>query len=388
MPATGTLKPGDATVKALSALLPSAFRGLRGVPGLAAAYLDRPSGHAELPFDVLPQAMREVLQPVAKALESELGLPLIVRDRPREIMSRLLVTTTLGRGQFLNAQAGALPPLAMPEAIRAKVAEKIAGQPDLSLDPNARPDRLVLSFTGEVASSFDALEVTYEDEMITLIDLTDLEELNREFFSSKNITTDMVAHAANNLVQAEGILDELGLKGRAYVKQIKGTTMVVLKGDQSLRTVLTGTTYKLRNPKMIQFAVGTVGRIGNALKSIAHVTLAVVAADAMARAYLEDEGAQGAIARFLTGMGISIAATAVGQFVAFIGASATTLVIGPFMAGALVTFGTAYGMILLDEKYGITRMLAESIGSIGPFNAPDVVPPYHRQWETDAGRIG
>jgi hypothetical protein len=38
---TGTLKPGAASVKALSALLPSEFRGLRGVRGLALASISR-----------------------------------------------------------------------------------------------------------------------------------------------------------------------------------------------------------------------------------------------------------------------------------------------------------------------------------------------------------
>ncbi len=41
---TGTLDPGDASVKALSGLLPSEFKGLRGVRGLEIASVDRASG--------------------------------------------------------------------------------------------------------------------------------------------------------------------------------------------------------------------------------------------------------------------------------------------------------------------------------------------------------
>ena len=57
---------------------------------------------------------------------------------------------------------------------------------------------------------------------------------------------------------ANQLIEELGLTGKAVIKEIQGKSYVVLKGYPGLREKLTGTRYLASNPKVVDLAIGVV----------------------------------------------------------------------------------------------------------------------------------
>ncbi len=142
--ATGTVKPGDASVKALSALLPSELKGLRGVRGMPLAYIDRQVGPAAVPLAQVPEDLRVPLTRLAATVEQRFGLALTLRAMPREVFNDIKIEMSLGHGAFLDASGNALPALETPTPTRDALVDILAEYPPLALDRDAPPGRLVL----------------------------------------------------------------------------------------------------------------------------------------------------------------------------------------------------------------------------------------------------
>ena len=222
--------------------------------------------------------------------------------------------------------------------------------------------------------------------MLYIIDLSELEKKNPGYFRSHGIS--LTEKVVRHTLTADRIVKELGLDGRAYMKKVNGVWMMVLYGNQNLRAVLTSNKYKVRNPKMIQFAVGAVGRAGDAFKGITHIAVVVAAGDAIVQAFLRDEGASDAIARFLTGVPKALTAAVIGQGAALVTGLFTTSILVPFVAAVAVTLAAGYGLDELDEEYGLTEMLKEHLRQLRDPGPSDPLAPHILQWEIDAAKIG
>ena len=146
----GTLKPGDATVKALSALLPSEFKGLRGVREMAAALVDETSVHPSTAIDVLPEPLQKALRPVAKGVEQRFGVPLLVRGQPSEAFGHVTLTVTLGDDRFVSERGRILPPFQVPPAARDALRDLLVRYAPLKLASDGPPGKLIL--TGPAAT--------------------------------------------------------------------------------------------------------------------------------------------------------------------------------------------------------------------------------------------
>ena len=71
---------------------------------------------------------------------------------------------------------------------------------------------------------------------------------------------------------ANQLIDELGLTGKAVIKEIQGKRYVILKGYPGLREKLTGTRYLASNPKVVDLAIGTK-RVSGAMISGARLSI-------------------------------------------------------------------------------------------------------------------
>ena len=159
---------------------------------------------------------------------------------------------------------------------------------------------------------------------------------------------------------ARKIAKELGIKGEAWIQYYKGRFYAVLKGNQKLRDVLKGTRYKVANPKMVQFAVGAVGRGLNAAKSIKYVAIAYCALEVI-EAVLSNEGILTAVAKLVANVAKVIAASVIGQLVA---AGVGVLFGGVFLGFAVMAVvAVAAGIALnyVDDKYHLTDKLVAAV---------------------------
>lgn len=165
---------------------------------------------------------------------------------------------------------------------------------------------------------------------------------------------------ADSLV-AMKILKDLGISGKAVMKNVSGKSYVILKGLPGKRNILTGTRYLATNPKIIKMAIGTKAVNRSILKG-SMITLVITIPLTIVDACLKDQVSIGTllgsvasdITKVLIASGAaSLAAMAVGAI--------TTLAAGPLIAAIFV--GVAAGMALesLDQRYGITDKLVAAI---------------------------
>ncbi|MEK2029947.1 hypothetical protein WOB93_18375 [Vibrio parahaemolyticus] len=135
--------------------------------------------------------------------------------------------------------------------------------------------------------------------------------------------------------------------------------MIKLSGYSGLRRILTGTTYRLDNPKVVQLGIGKYG-LANSIKSGTVITIFVAAGFRILDYAFNDEvfltDLVGSLATDVVKIGISSAVSAAlgAASLAFVSFVAVNLAV--VVAAGLVT-----SIILneLDEHYGITPKVIE-----------------------------
>lgn len=172
------------------------------------------------------------------------------------------------------------------------------------------------------------------------------------------------ASADDAVTMAKLVGDLGGVGARAYIKSYGGKPHIILKGHAGLRTVLTGTKYGIKNPKVISMGLGRSGAVG-AAKQGGIITVALLSAYRVADYFLADQATLsqliGTLATDVVKVGIAtgasiLAATAVG---------AATFAVGPIIAVVFVGVGVSMLLEYADNRLGITNRVIAGLDELG-----------------------
>ncbi|MBU2112593.1 MAG: hypothetical protein KKE94_02335 [Gammaproteobacteria bacterium] len=160
---------------------------------------------------------------------------------------------------------------------------------------------------------------------------------------------------------ANQLIDELGLTGKAVIKEIQGRSYVILKGYPGLREKLTGTRYLASNPKVVDLAIGTK-RVSNAMISGARLSIFVAVPMTVLQFLISEQSTLlrlvGTIASDLVKIGLStVIASAAGMAAGAI----TTVAAGPIVAAIAFGIATAITLEYLDRTFGVTNALVNAM---------------------------
>jgi hypothetical protein len=143
-----------------------------------------------------------------------------------------------------------------------------------------------------------------------------------------------------------------------YYNQV-GTEMIKLSGYSGLRRILTGTTYRLDNPKVVQLGIGKYG-LANSIKSGTVLTIYVAAGFRILDYALNDEvfltDLIGSLAVDIVKIGISSAVSAIAGSLML-----TSVALVSAQLAVVVVAGLVTSIVLneLDKHYGVTERVIE-----------------------------
>lgn len=160
---------------------------------------------------------------------------------------------------------------------------------------------------------------------------------------------------------ANQLIDELGLTGKAVIKEIQGKSYVILKGYPGLREKLTGTRYLASNPKVVDLAIGTK-RVSGTMISGARLSIFIAVPMTVLQFLISEQSTLirlvGTIASDLVKIGLStIIASAAGMAAGAI----TTVAAGPIVAAIAFGIATAVTLEYLDRTFGVTNALVNAM---------------------------
>ncbi|MDX5405449.1 MAG: hypothetical protein LPK11_00225 [Chromatiaceae bacterium] len=160
---------------------------------------------------------------------------------------------------------------------------------------------------------------------------------------------------------ANQLIDELGLTGKAVIKEIQGKNYVILKGYPGLREKLTGTRYLASNPKVVDLAIGTK-RVSGTMISGARLSIFIAVPMTVLQFLISEQSTLlrlvGTIASDLVKIGLStIIASAAGMAAGAI----TTVAAGPIVAAIAFGIATAVTLEYLDRTFGVTDALINAM---------------------------
>lgn len=155
-----------------------------------------------------------------------------------------------------------------------------------------------------------------------------------------------------------------GIGARAYIKNYGGKPHVILKGYPGLRTVLTGTKYGIKNPKVISMGLGKAGAVA-AAKQGGILTVVLLSTYRVTDYFLTDQATLsqlvGTLATDIVKVGIATAAS-IGAAVVIGG---FTLAVGPILAVVAVGFGVSMLLEYADNSLGITNRVIAGLDELG-----------------------
>lgn len=160
---------------------------------------------------------------------------------------------------------------------------------------------------------------------------------------------------------ANQLIDELGLTGKAVIKEIQGKSYVILKGYPGLREKLSGTRYLASNPKVVDLAIGTK-RVSGTMISGARLSIFVAVPMTVLQFLISEQSTflrlVGTIASDLVKIGLStIIASAAGMAAGAV----TTVAAGPIVAAIAFGIATAITLEYLDRTFGVTDALVNAM---------------------------
>ncbi len=172
------------------------------------------------------------------------------------------------------------------------------------------------------------------------------------------------ASADDAVTMAKLIGDLGGIGARAYIKSYGGKPHIILKGHPGLRTVLTGTKYGIKNPKVISMGLGKAGAI-SAAKQGGIFTVVLLSAYRVVDYFLTDQATLsqlvGTLATDIVKVGIATAAS-IGAVVV---AGAVTFAVGPILAVIVVGFTVSVLLEKVDNSFGITERVIAGLDEMG-----------------------
>lgn len=155
-----------------------------------------------------------------------------------------------------------------------------------------------------------------------------------------------------------------GVGARAYIKNYGGKPHIVLKGHAGLRTILIGTKYGIKNPKVVTMGLGRAGAVA-AAKQGGIFTVVLLSAYRVADYFLTDQATLsqlvGTMATDIVKVGIATAAS-IGAAVVMGG---FTLAVGPILAVVAVGFGVSMLLEYADNSLGITNRVIAGLDELG-----------------------
>jgi len=173
--------------------------------------------------------------------------------------------------------------------------------------------------------------------------------------------------SADDLRTLSKLVGDLGgFATKAYVKTYGGKPHIILKGHPGLRSILTGTKYGIKNPKVITMGLGKAGAI-HAAKSGGILSIVLLSAYRVTDYFLTDQATLsqliGSLATDVVKVGIATGASiaAASGFVAL----GFTVAIGPIAAVVVVGVITSMVLSSIDEHYGITDRVIVGLDDIG-----------------------
>lgn len=154
-----------------------------------------------------------------------------------------------------------------------------------------------------------------------------------------------------------------GFTTQAYVKMYGGKPHIILKGNPSLRKVLTGTKYGIKNPKIIRMGIGREAALG-AARSGGVISIFLVTTYRVIDYFLTDEQTLfqfvGALAVDIVKVGIMVGASVYLLGLAFV----STLAIGGLVVVLLVGFAVGYLLNVIDDELQITQRVIAALEEI------------------------
>ena len=157
--ATGTVKPGDASVRAMSALLPAELEGLAGLRDIAAVTVKAAREWAPVRLQDLPPTLAEALEPIVNKVKTSHGVSLIVNEAPLQVAGRLHFRVAFGANRFLDESGKPMAPPDAPASVRQALGLLLGEDRRLGLDPTVPTSELVMTFLP------DARQASGEDDL-------------------------------------------------------------------------------------------------------------------------------------------------------------------------------------------------------------------------------
>ncbi len=172
------------------------------------------------------------------------------------------------------------------------------------------------------------------------------------------------AAGADTVTMAKLIGDLGGVGARAYIKSYGGKPHIILKGHAGLRTVLTGTKYGIKNPKVISMGLGKSGAVA-AAKQGGILTVVLLSAYRVADYFLTD---QATLSRLVGTLATDIVKVGIATGAAILMASSAvvaTFAVGPIVAVVVVGLGVSMLLDFADKRLGITNRVIAGLDEIG-----------------------
>jgi hypothetical protein len=191
------------------------------------------------------------------------------------------------------------------------------------------------------------------------------------------------ASADDAVTMAKLIGDLGGVGARAYIKSYGGKPHIILKGHAGLRTILTGTKYGIKNPKVISMGLGKAGALAAAKKG-GILTVVLLSAYRVANYFLTD---QATLSQLIGTLATDVVKVGIATGAAILVASSAvvaTFAVGPIIAVVFVGVTASALLEIADNRLGITNRVIAGLDEIGD-NTENYVARKKRQALTAAG---
>ena len=198
------------------------------------------------------------------------------------------------------------------------------------------------------------------------------------------------ASAVIDSATAIKMINDLGINGRAVLKNVGTKQYVIFKGYAGTRSIFNGTRYLATNPKVVDMAIGRVG-INNSIASGARLTIFLVVPLNILNHILSDQQTMtqliGRTATDLIKVGV---AAAIAALAATAVAAATTLVAGPLIVAIVVGLAVGLALDALDKQFGVTDALVKAMdeafdSTVGEFARQLNKVERHLRWQAING---
>ncbi|WFU56831.1 hypothetical protein QA639_04705 [Bradyrhizobium pachyrhizi] len=175
------------------------------------------------------------------------------------------------------------------------------------------------------------------------------------------LSIEQIASIVADVASGANVLQELGVAGSYYVKEIRGVKYVILRGHASLRPYLKGTRYLANNPAIVRLGLGPAGA-SSALRSTFVLALTMYAAAQVAGYLSGDE-------QTLQDLTAGLLETGAGTVLSIVAAEITSTAVGFVTAAVFPAFalGAVAGTVVSiwydnwEKETNVTRNLVRTM---------------------------